>query len=1201
MKRKILSIILVVVMVVGMIPATMLSAVEEDTQKTVSLFEATRTDFRDESVYTLMISRFYDGDSGNNVYCWDDAQAGNTENHDPAWRGDFKGLIDKLDYIKALGFTAVRLNCVAQNASGYDYHGEHPINLKDIDFRLESDGFTYTDVIDACHGRGLKIMQDVMLNSTSNFGEEFLCKLFELNEETQWSITESMIPTETLLAQYPNYANMAPSEQFVARMDMLKAHITESLNADEHYHREKNMSYTDAIQQQGTIAGDCIDINTENPVVALYLATSCAWYAEMGVDAICITNVEYINRWTLNEGILPLLRQILSDADLEIEIYYINQSRSREVWPMNNESISIPFYSWAETNEEWKGNWNSSDPTANIQTSIDHFNANMNPSDAPTSTNHSLNGLDYHTPDYSKSNGMRAFDFMTLWSFENANNVFAVAKGIDKYMNDATWNLVSVDSWDYGPDGMETKRYSLGVQSWQTNLNLIFTFRGIPSVLYGTEIEFAKNNILDAGPNLPLAETGRAYYGDNLEGTLTVTDFGEYTAEGTIATTLDSELSQHIRKLNNIRQNVPALRKGQYTTDSNYVSGNMAFIRRYTGIENGVNVDSLALVTIGQTAVFKNIPNGLYIDAVSGDSINVTNGTLSTRSMEANDLAVYVCCADGFTGIGADASAPELTLRFYANGGIGKMDKMVSDDTFVLPECTFTAPEEAEFLGWIVNGKMYDAGDTVSIPVDSMARAVWSTTYESEIPVYSTISAVANPSEGGNVFGAGNYKNGTTVTLEAISNQNYTFDGWWENDVEVSSDSVYTFAVDQDRNLAAKFAVNEQPENPDPTPGSDNSFIYFKGSESFTQVYAFVWSSSGVLGKDWPGTAMTDLGEGLWKFEIPDGAENIIFNDGCGWQTSDLVIPTDGKNLYEIDLGWSVNQSESSDKSAEITGASITLGVDLSLNYYVEVYNDAVVGDGQQLAMQVTMNNKSVTLYSNKKLDSGEYVFTFTGITPQCMADIIDATLAVIDENGEVEEIIATKEGYSVKENAESLLEEYPEDIKLKQLIADMLAYGAAAQNYRDYNTENLADKDLPAEITPSEVLPAQSDMSVTNTTSETVYFKSKTVWFANVNKLCVKLSAKENVVLKINGEVADMVGEYYCTDAISATEFDTIYTFVIYEADGETPIQTLCCNISSYVYSIMNKTLDGEPTEMALLAQALYRYGVSARAYQNG
>ena len=90
-----------------------------------AIFRGTRTDLRDESVYTLIITRFYDGDTGNNVHCWDDGQAGNPDS-DPAWRGDFKGLVEKLDYIKALGFTAIRLNSVAQNASGYDYHGFHP-------------------------------------------------------------------------------------------------------------------------------------------------------------------------------------------------------------------------------------------------------------------------------------------------------------------------------------------------------------------------------------------------------------------------------------------------------------------------------------------------------------------------------------------------------------------------------------------------------------------------------------------------------------------------------------------------------------------------------------------------------------------------------------------------------------------------------------------------------------------------------------------------------------------------------------------------------------------------------------------------------------------------------------------------------------------------------------------------------------------
>lgn len=79
-------------------------------------------DFREESIYFVMTTRFYDGDSSNNVHCEHDADVGNGDD-DPAWRGDFKGLIEKLDYIKALGFSAVWITPVVENASGYDYHG----------------------------------------------------------------------------------------------------------------------------------------------------------------------------------------------------------------------------------------------------------------------------------------------------------------------------------------------------------------------------------------------------------------------------------------------------------------------------------------------------------------------------------------------------------------------------------------------------------------------------------------------------------------------------------------------------------------------------------------------------------------------------------------------------------------------------------------------------------------------------------------------------------------------------------------------------------------------------------------------------------------------------------------------------------------------------------------------------------------------
>ena len=37
-------------------------------------FVGERTDFRDETVYFAMTTRFYDGDPQNNVLCWDNQQ-----------------------------------------------------------------------------------------------------------------------------------------------------------------------------------------------------------------------------------------------------------------------------------------------------------------------------------------------------------------------------------------------------------------------------------------------------------------------------------------------------------------------------------------------------------------------------------------------------------------------------------------------------------------------------------------------------------------------------------------------------------------------------------------------------------------------------------------------------------------------------------------------------------------------------------------------------------------------------------------------------------------------------------------------------------------------------------------------------------------------------------------------------------------------
>lgn len=155
----------------------------------------------------------------------------------------------------------------------------------------------------------------------------------------------------------------------------------------------------------------------------------------------------------------------------------------------------------------------------------EHYKSHNDTSKQPTSDNAFLKGNEYHTPNYSDKSDMNVIDFQMHWSFNSANGAFNTARGEDKYFNDSTWNVVYVDSHDYAPDECQTLRYTGGTDAWAENLSLMFTFRGIPCVYYGSEIEFQAGKPIDVGPNSPLSQTGRAYYGDHIEGTVSTSDF----------------------------------------------------------------------------------------------------------------------------------------------------------------------------------------------------------------------------------------------------------------------------------------------------------------------------------------------------------------------------------------------------------------------------------------------------------------------------------------------------------------------------------------------------------------------------------------------------------------------------------------------------------------------------------------------------
>lgn len=147
-------------------------------------------DFREENVYFMMTDRFADGDKSNNNL-WGDEYLPNGESQMYDFNesktgilsyyhgGDFKGIIDNLDYLVDMGFTAIWITPSVKQAEGRFYYGDYEASafhgywgydFDQIDPHLHSSGISsdgwadYKAMVDACHAKGIRVMQDVVIN-----------------------------------------------------------------------------------------------------------------------------------------------------------------------------------------------------------------------------------------------------------------------------------------------------------------------------------------------------------------------------------------------------------------------------------------------------------------------------------------------------------------------------------------------------------------------------------------------------------------------------------------------------------------------------------------------------------------------------------------------------------------------------------------------------------------------------------------------------------------------------------------------------------------------------------------------------------------------------------------------------------------------------------------------------------------------------
>jgi hypothetical protein len=288
-----------------------------------------------------------------------------------------------------------------------------------------------------------------------------------------------------------------------------------------------------------------------------------------------------------------------------------------------------------------------------------------------------------------------------------------------------------------------------------------------------------------------------------------------------------------------------------------------------------------------------------------------------------------------------------------------------------------------------------------------------------------------------------------------------------------------------------------------------------------------------------------------------------------------------------------------------IANTSVTLGTDINLQF--KSYVDSCFTDVYMVFRVADENGEIVeTTATDYTVDSkGRWVFTYEGVNPQLMGEMIDATMYG-NLNGYQVEVCKSQ---SVEAYAKTLLGMNIDDAT-RQMVSDLLVYGAVAQEFKDYDVENPVT-DGATNLTPS-TFPGcdalgghyKMDDSVVaaNDTHDVITYA-----LTLTNKVTLKLAmtlddaTKYTYQITVNGEILtytsddltydESKGRYYLMFDLLASELDSAVTLVILE-NGEQVSRAMTTSATDYI----KKYGEGYGVTSDLL-QVLYNYGKSAEA----
>lgn len=171
-------------------------------------------------------------------------------NRDGRHGGDIRGIINSLDYLQGMGFTAVWLNPVLENnMTRVSYHGYSTTDFYQVDPRYGSNE-EYRELNDELDRRGMKLIMDMIFNHA---GSE------------HWWMDD--LPMPDWINNYPEYT--------------ITTH-QRTVNQDPHVSEADFRAMID-----GWFVPSMPDLNQRNPFMSKYLIQNSIWWIEyVGIEGI---------------------------------------------------------------------------------------------------------------------------------------------------------------------------------------------------------------------------------------------------------------------------------------------------------------------------------------------------------------------------------------------------------------------------------------------------------------------------------------------------------------------------------------------------------------------------------------------------------------------------------------------------------------------------------------------------------------------------------------------------------------------------------------------------------------------------------------------------------------------------------------------------------------------------------------------------